>query len=55
MPAGTGTYEATGNEATVDTCPAGEIANLGSFFQSQASAIKGMDVPKAYAYIPNQP
>ena len=55
MPAGTGTYEVTGNEATVGTYPAGKTADLGSFDQSQAFAIKGMHVPKAYAYIPNRP
>jgi hypothetical protein len=55
MPAGTGSYEVTGNEATVGTYPAGKTADLGSFDQSQAFAIKGMGVPKAYAYISNQP
>jgi hypothetical protein len=55
MPAGTGTYEVTGNESRVGEYPAGETVNLGSFWSDQAFAIKGMDVPKAYAYIPQIP
>ena len=55
MPPGSGTYEVTGNESRVGEYPAGETVNLGSFWSDQAFAIKGMDVPKAYAYIPNQP
>lgn len=55
MPAGSGTYEVTGNESRVGEYPAGETVNLGSFWSDQAFAIKGMDVPKAYAYIPQIP
>jgi hypothetical protein len=33
--------------------PAGQVVSLGSFWQSQAFEIKGANVPKAYAYIPN--
>jgi hypothetical protein len=55
MPAGSGTYEVTGNETRIGEYPAGETVNLGSFWSSQAIAIKGMNVPKAYAYIPNMP
>jgi len=55
IPTGTGSYEVTANETKVGVYPAGQAADLGSFFQSQAIEIKGMDVPKAYAYIPNQP
>lgn len=54
IPAGTGAYEVTGNEIKVGTYPGGQTADLGSFWQSQAIQIKGMNVPKAYAYIPNQ-
>ncbi|MGE5152935.1 MAG: hypothetical protein ACM3ST_02865 [Bdellovibrio bacteriovorus] len=54
MPAGTGSYEVTANEVSVGTFPAGQKAFLGSFWQSQAFQIRGMDVPKAYAYIPVQ-
>jgi len=54
MPAGTGSFEVTANEVKVGTYPAGQTASLGSFWQSQAIQIKGMNVPKAYAYIPNQ-
>lgn len=54
IPAGSGTYEVTANEVSVGTFSGGETASLGSFWQSQAIAIKGMDVPKAYAYIPAQ-
>ena len=55
MPAGTGSYEVTANEVKVGTFPAGKTVSLGSFYQAQAFQIQGMDVPKAYAYIPNQP
>jgi len=54
MPAGTGSYEVTANEVSVGTFPAGQTAFLGSFWQSQAFAIKGMDAPKTYAYVPVQ-
>jgi hypothetical protein len=54
IPAGTGTYEVTGNEAKVGVYPAGQTASLGSFWQTQAFQIQGMNVPKAYVYIPNQ-
>ena len=52
IPAGTGSYVVTGNEVTLGTYPAGQNADLGSFYSSQAIEIRGMDVPKAYAYIP---
>lgn len=52
IPAGSGSYEVTGNQVRVGTYPAGQTAFLGSFFNSQAFQIQGMDVPKAYAYIP---
>lgn len=55
MPAGSGSYEVTGNEVRVGTFPAGQTVSLGSFFNSQGFQIRGLDVPKAYAYIPNQP
>jgi hypothetical protein len=51
MPAGSGSYEVTGNEVTIGTFPAGETVNLGNYYQSQAFAIKGADVPKACVYI----
>lgn len=54
IPAGSGSYEVTANEVRVGTFPGGQTASLGSFWQSQAFEIKGMDVPKAYAYIPQQ-
>ncbi len=52
IPAGTGTYEVTGNEIKLGVYPAGETADLGGFWGSQAFEIKGMGVPKAYAYMP---
>lgn len=52
IPAGTGSFEVTGNETKIGLYPAGQNADLGSFWQRQAFQIKGMDVPKAYAYIP---
>ena len=55
MPAGSGSYEVTGNEVSLGTYPAGETARIGSFWQSQAIAIKGAGVPKTYVYIPDSP
>ncbi len=51
MPPGDGKYEVTGNEIRVGIYPAGKTVNLGNFFDSQAFAIKGAGVPKAYVYI----
>lgn len=56
MPPGEGTYEVmSSGDGRVGEYPAGETVKLGSFWSDQAFTIKGMDVPKAYAYIPNQP
>jgi len=55
IPPGTGSYEVTGNQVRVGSYPAGRTADLGEMFSSQAFAIVGMDVPKAYVYIPVQP
>jgi hypothetical protein len=55
MPAGSGSFEVIGNQVRVGTYPAGQTAFLGSFWSSQAFQIRGMDAPKAYAYIPNSP
>ncbi len=51
MPAGTGSYEVTGNQVSIGTFPAGETVNLGNYFQSQAIEVVGAGVPKAYVYI----
>ncbi len=56
MPEGEGTYEVVSSgDGRIGEYPAGETVKLGSFWNTQAFQIKGMDVPKAYAYIPNQP
>jgi hypothetical protein len=56
MPPGTGTYEVmSSSDGRIGEYPAGETVKLGSFWSTQAFEIKGMDVPKAYAYIPSQP
>jgi hypothetical protein len=56
MPEGEGSYEVmSSSDGRVGEYPAGETVKLGSFWSTQAFRIKGMDVPKAYAYIPNQP
>jgi len=52
MPPGDGSYEVTGNEVLIGTYPAGQAVNLGNYFESQAIAIKGAEVKKAYVYIP---
>jgi hypothetical protein len=54
MPPGTGSYEVRGNEVKIGSYPAGQVADLGSFWQTQAFEIKGANVAKAYAYIPQQ-
>jgi hypothetical protein len=51
MPAGSGSYEVSGNSVTIGTYPAGETVNLGNYFESQALEVIGADVPKAYVYI----
>jgi hypothetical protein len=52
MPEGEGNYEVeSSSDGFVGSYPAGETVKLGSFWSSQAFTIKGMDVPKAYAYI----
>jgi hypothetical protein len=51
-PAGTGSYEVTGNELKVGTYPAGQEAAPGSFWKTQVFQIRGIDVPDTYAYIP---
>lgn len=51
MPPGNGSYEVTGNQVYIGTYPAGETVQLGNFFDSQAFAIRGAGVPKAYVYI----
>jgi hypothetical protein len=52
MPEGEGTYEAmSSGDGSVGEYPAGKTVKLGSFSSSQGFTIKGMDVPKAYAYI----
>jgi len=53
MPAGSGSYEVTGNEVSLGTYPAGQTVRIGSFWQAQAIEVKGADVPKAYVYIPS--
>ena len=55
MPAGSGSFEVTGNQVSLGTYPAGETVRIGSFYQSQAIEIKGAGVPKTYVYIPNEP
>jgi hypothetical protein len=55
MPEGTGTFEVTSNSSgRIGEYPAGQTVKLGGFWSSQAFNIVGADVPKAYAYIPNQ-
>lgn len=55
IPAGEGSVIVTGNEVTWGTYPAGQTANLGQVFSSTAFAIHGMDVPKAWVYMPSDP
>jgi hypothetical protein len=56
MPEGSGNYEVmSSSDGRIGEYPAGETVKLGNFWSTQAFEIKGMDVPKAYAYIPDQP
>jgi hypothetical protein len=52
IPEGKGSYEVIANQVKVGDYPGGQTADLGSFFSSQAFQIVGVDVPKAYAYVP---
>jgi hypothetical protein len=52
MPPGDGSYEVTANEVSLGEYPAGQPADLGNFFSSQAFAVKGAGVKKAYVYMP---
>ncbi len=56
MPPGNGNYEVVSSgHGRIGEYPAGETVQLGSFWSTQAFEIKGMDVPKAYAYISSEP
>lgn len=52
MPPGDGSFEVTANEVSLGEYPAGKAVDLGNFFSSQAFAIKGAGVKKAYVYMP---
>jgi hypothetical protein len=52
MPPGDGEYEVTGNEIRIGSYPAGQTVDLGNYFESQAFAVKGAGVKKAYVYLP---
>ena len=51
MPPGTGRYEVTANEISIGQYAAGQVVDIGNYFDSQALEIKGAGVPKAYVYI----
>jgi hypothetical protein len=55
IPAGTGSYEVTANETKIGVYPAGQNADLGSFFQSQAFEIKGMKSLRPTPIFPTDP
>lgn len=55
IPAGSGSVVVTGNEVTWGTYPTGQTADLGQVFNSTAFQIQGMDVPKVWVYMPNEP
>ena len=52
MPPGTGNYRVRGISFDYGTYPAGKTVNLGGFYQPIVIKVIGMDVPKAYVYIP---
>ncbi len=53
IPAGTGSFAVRGTASPMGTYPAGQTADLGNLYDSQALTIVGMDVPKTYVYVPN--
>lgn len=55
IPPGTGSFAVRGTAEAMGTFPAGQTADLGSLTSSQALTIVGMDVPKAYVYVPTVP
>lgn len=55
IPAGTGSFAVRGTAVTMGTYAAGQTADLGTLTASQALTIVGMDVPKAYVYVPTIP
>ena len=54
IPAGTGSYQVTGNQLDLGTYPAGKEAALGSFWKTQVFQIRGMDAPDTHAFIPSE-
>jgi hypothetical protein len=52
MPAGNGNYRVRGIAFDYGTYPAGKTVNLGGFYQPIVIKVIGVDVPKAYVYIP---
>lgn len=53
LPPGDGLLQVIGNGTPLGGYRAGQTADLGSFWESQAFQIQGANLPKAYAYIPN--
>lgn len=51
MPPGSGSFEVTANEISIGSLPAGKAVDVGNCFDSQAFAIKGAGIEKAYVYI----
>ena len=54
MPAGSGTFEVTGNQVKLGDYPAGQTVEVGSFWTPQAINIKGTDAPTAHVYMPSE-
>jgi hypothetical protein len=52
MPPGKGDYRVRGTAFDYGTYPAGKTVNLGGFYEPIVIGVIGMDVPKAYVYIP---
>jgi hypothetical protein len=52
MPPGEGSYPVTIAHIAAGEYPAGSMADLGSFYESRAVRVMGVDVPPTYVYVP---
>ena len=53
MPAGTGSYQVTGNGVMIGEYSAGKKAHLGAFWDSQYFDIVGADAARAFVFMGN--
>ena len=51
MPVGSGSYEVTASQEKLGVFPAGQNADLGSFWENSVIEIQGTDAPKTYIWV----